>query len=293
MKPFNGKLPTQNTGRAFSTAVTSPTSGAVFDVTDIANLSRDNVWPPSGPVLSNILLRMDASNYSGSGTTWNDLSGNNYHATLVGSPSFSSNNEGYFTFDGTGNQYASLPYSGLLNPGDNWTITAGVYSDNINNFGIIFSAWQVIIGSAIRGYNLGFGGTSFGHCSNQYGLRSQCGRNSWANYIRQSNSNVVSGATWYILAAVATNSYNNSFSIAYYVNNAFVGAGVWCAGDTSGSNAYANDTNKIFIGRNNNPNYDMGVMYGRIGFVSINSKNLSTGELTQNYNYYRSRYGIG
>lgn len=53
-------------------------------------------------ITSGLMLCLDAANpksYPGSGTTWNDLSGNGYHGTLINSPTFSSS--GYFTFNGT------------------------------------------------------------------------------------------------------------------------------------------------------------------------------------------------
>ena len=57
------------------------------------------------------LLYLDAGNtnsYSGSGTTWTDLSGNTNNATLVNSPPFTNaGTASYFTFNGTGSQYAS------------------------------------------------------------------------------------------------------------------------------------------------------------------------------------------
>lgn len=293
MKPFNGKLPTQNTGRMFTTQVTTSTTGAIFDSNDIANLSRGDNWPPSGPWMGNNLLLMDAGNYSGSGTTWTDGSGNNYNATLVGSPTYSSSNGGYFNFDGSGTQYATLPYSGLLNPGNNWTIMAGVYVIDNTWTSPVFTAWRVFIGSSIAGYNLVVGGTdNGGYCLNGTGLRSQCGRGDWANYIRQSNGGVVSNGNWYVVAAVATNSYNNSFSIAYYVNNVYVGAGVWCAGNSSGSNAYAGETDRIRIGMNNNPGYDTSAAKLRIGFVSLYSVDLTAAQMTRNFNFYKGRYGI-
>jgi hypothetical protein len=52
-------------------------------------------------VTANLALYYDPSNpnsYSGSGTTLNDLSGNNLNATIVGNPLFS---DGYFTLTGT------------------------------------------------------------------------------------------------------------------------------------------------------------------------------------------------
>ena len=51
-----------------------------------------------------LVFHFDASNstsYSGSGSTsWNDLSGNGNHATLIGPPSYSTANGGYLDFDG-------------------------------------------------------------------------------------------------------------------------------------------------------------------------------------------------
>lgn len=61
-------------------------------------------------VTNGLVLCLDAGNplsYSGSGTVWNDLSGNGYNGTLTNGPTFSSNNKGYFTFDGT-NDYGDI-----------------------------------------------------------------------------------------------------------------------------------------------------------------------------------------
>jgi len=59
------------------------------------------------------LLYLDAGNtasYSGSGTTWADLSTNTNNATLTGSPTFTSSGaNSYFSFNGSGTQLASIP----------------------------------------------------------------------------------------------------------------------------------------------------------------------------------------
>lgn len=56
------------------------------------------------PFVSNaLMLHLDAGNpasYSGSGSTWSDISGNGYNGTLINSPTFST--AGYFTFNGSG-----------------------------------------------------------------------------------------------------------------------------------------------------------------------------------------------
>lgn len=54
------------------------------------------VAPPS-LVTNGLILHLDASNYSGTGTTWNDLSTQSNTATLVGSPTLSAN-PASFTF---------------------------------------------------------------------------------------------------------------------------------------------------------------------------------------------------
>mgnify|MGYP003340269397 CR=1 FL=1 len=54
-----------------------------------------------------LIMALDAGNsksYPGSGTTWYDISGNGYNATLYNSPTFSN---GKFTFNGT-NSYAAV-----------------------------------------------------------------------------------------------------------------------------------------------------------------------------------------
>lgn len=67
--------------------------------------------------LSGLILLADSANknsYSGSGTTWNDLSGLGNNGTLVNGPIFDTNtNKGIFTFDGT-NDYVNFGNSSVL-----------------------------------------------------------------------------------------------------------------------------------------------------------------------------------
>ena len=65
-----------------------------------------------GPTIVNngLILALDAADnnsYSGSGTTWSDLSGNNNTGTLTNGPTFGSTNGGTIVFDGT-NDYAEI-----------------------------------------------------------------------------------------------------------------------------------------------------------------------------------------
>ena len=69
-------------------------------------------------VTDGLVLALDAANtksYPGSGTTWNDLSGNGNNGTLINGPTFNSGNNGSIQFDGV-NDYVNIPnFSSLAN----------------------------------------------------------------------------------------------------------------------------------------------------------------------------------
>jgi hypothetical protein len=72
---------------------------------EVNNISSGSI--PSSGLLSNL----DAGNstsYPGSGSTWNDISVNNYNTTLYNSPTYSSTNGGSLVFDGI-SQYGQTP----------------------------------------------------------------------------------------------------------------------------------------------------------------------------------------
>jgi hypothetical protein len=70
-----------------------------------------------GVIVSNCLvLSLDAAkrdSYPGTGTTWNDISGNRNNGTLTNGPTFNSGNGGSIVFDGT-NDYVQTNYDAAL-----------------------------------------------------------------------------------------------------------------------------------------------------------------------------------
>ena len=94
-------------------------------------------------ITDGLALCLDAGNtksYSGSGTTWNDLSGNGNTGTLTNGPTYSSDNGGSIFFDGT-NDYVSL----VDNLGDPqqftiefWAYPTQLNFDSNNNYRRIF-----------------------------------------------------------------------------------------------------------------------------------------------------------
>ena len=77
-------------------------------------------------VTNGLVMCLDAANsksYPGTGTTWYDISGNGYNATLYNSPSFAN---GVFTFNGT-NSYAAASSINLA-VGNSTIVGASRYS---------------------------------------------------------------------------------------------------------------------------------------------------------------------
>lgn len=69
------------------------------------------------PVTDNLVLELNAEDYSGSGTTWPAETGSN--ATLVNTPVYVASAPTYFTFDKNSYEYAAVPNLGDLS---NWTV---------------------------------------------------------------------------------------------------------------------------------------------------------------------------
>lgn len=75
-------------------------------------------------ITDGLVLCLDAGNnksYPGSGTTWRDLTGNNRNATLVNTPTFNSNFGGYLNFADTSLQYGFISNIGNLSV---WSVEA-------------------------------------------------------------------------------------------------------------------------------------------------------------------------
>jgi hypothetical protein len=84
-------------------------------------------------VSDGMILHLDAGNpssYSGTGTTWTDLSGSNNNATLYNSPVYSSDSQGSLVFNGTSNYAAvsDVPFRF----GNRFTVSIWFYWDGVD-----------------------------------------------------------------------------------------------------------------------------------------------------------------
>ena len=111
---------------------------ALSSITDINGVAKANITDingisiaaaSTGIISANLVQHLDAgdsSSYSGSGSTWSDLTSNGVDGTLMNSPTYSSTEGGgSFFFDGT-SEYVKFPYS------DSTAIRIGEDSGEVN-----------------------------------------------------------------------------------------------------------------------------------------------------------------
>jgi len=208
-------------------------------------------------VTSGLVLALDAANvksYPGSGTTWTDLSGAGNNGTLSNSPTFSSNNGGIFTFNGT-NQYATC--SGTPLNVTNYTKTVWFKLSNLATLNNLVS---------------GAGHFMYFASSNKL----YCGHSDWGNYQAYPSTTTFSTGIWY----QASLTFNTTDGMVLYVN------GVQDSTYTAQKTAAASGSVQIGAFTSSY------LLTGDVGQVLIYNKTLTAAEISQNFNALRGRYGI-
>ena len=230
----------------------------------------------NGPriVTNGLVLSLDAgdrNSYVGSGTLWNDLSGNNNSGSLINGPAYSSTNSGNIVFDGI-NDYSNI---GLVKYQyqDTFTVESFFYVTDIpTNTGAQCSARYPIIYNHDYGYNL---------------LVNNVGKTLFQIYnTNASNAGVLSTnttvATW--IHAVG---YKAGTEIGLYIN------GTLQQTNTLTTNAVYYDTNNPFvIGGFATCGANKFYTNGKVSIIKIYNRVLSASEVLQNYNAQKSRFGL-
>ena len=222
---------------------------------------------PSTPILTNLVVNLDAGNsssYSGTGTVWIDLQGNN-NGTLVNGPTYNPNNQGSIVTDGI-NDYiliGRVPGTGTANQ----SFTYELWVKPLDNDGNIMSMssqnpqtdWNMPPISAVSG---------------------RFNAKIWQNNILSSNNTFTIGQ-WYQVALVWD--YPNSTQYLY-VNGVL--------NDSQGTIIYdsSNIDNFIFLGQENPGEGNTGMFGGEYGIVRLYNTALSGPQILSNYNATSSRY---
>ncbi len=211
-------------------------------------------------VTSDLVLYLDAANYRsyvGSGTTWNDLSLSKNTSSLVNSPTYSSANNGYISFDGT-NDYISVNSNANILSYSEYTKIAWFYVTT-------FSTANNIISGGVSGQH-----AFWLYVSN----RLYAGHN--GNWATVTGNTTLSLNTWYFGATT----YNNTTGWKLYLNGIEDGSSI--------NSTTFTGNQEILVGA-----YGAGNYYsGRIGLVQVYNRTLTAAEILQNYNATKKRYGL-
>ena len=212
------------------------------------------------PVRNGLVLELDALSYSGFGNTWYDLSGNNLNGTLTNGIVFSATgNTSSFISDGVNDRidFGTVPANttGTATVGC-WvktTTTSTCLTVTFESYGSIY------INRFITGKILAF-------------FDGSTGNNSSADV---SNTSVNDGK-WHYLAAT-----NNGTTCSMYIDGVLDKT-------YSETPSYTTGIYNQISGQNDGNNH----MNGSVGFAHIYNRALSAYEIKQNFDYYRTRYGI-
>jgi hypothetical protein len=209
------------------------------------------------PVVRNgLVLELDAANtasYSGSGNTWYDLSGNGYNYTLTNGPTFSgAGTTSSILFDGSNDRALAI------NP-----ISLGT----IHTVSMIFKSTSALEDGIL------FGDTAYNNTG-------------YALYIN--NGSVLYYAVNNFVGASITLTTNwtmftvtrNGTSVSFYQNGTLLGSQT-----LGGNNPLTLSSIAAFYGGDYS-------FQGNISQVSCYNRALSAYEIKQNFDFYRTRYGI-
>ena len=224
---------------------------------------RQNI--STGIVLSGLTLYLDAANtssYSGSGTTWTDLSGNGNTGTIVNSPAYTSGVGGYFNFGEALNTTKRVSFT---------------YQTPIQTTSTAFT-WNVWVYPYLldQGHILmGYRGTT---PLQFYKLTTT----KFEMYPAEIYHNF-SATSWQYITAVYDGTQVGTDNMKMYVNGTQVGLR---DGDTPDLRPSAMP---FYVGGD-----PIGAEYSRarISKVKVYNRALSSAEIIQNYNVHRADFGL-
>jgi hypothetical protein len=225
-----------------------------------------------GIVTNGLVLDLDAAkkdSYPGTGTAWNDISGNRNNGTLTNGPTFNSDNGGSIVFDGV-DDYVEV-------------IRSSNYDFNQTN-SFTIAGWFFITNTRSNSPFLGKWGTN-SSSNGSYLL--------WAGGL--GGNNLV------FSVALGTSTIATTPPVSYNFNQWNYFVGVYIGGTRLESyinNSNANITN--YTGNINNPtNVNLRIakfdatsetFTGNTSLIQVYNRALSATEVLQNYNALKSRY---
>jgi hypothetical protein len=267
---FTVKPTTNGTGRTLVVFVDTPGGGAAI----IADSTGRTVSAFPGPVPVLLLDASDTRSYTGSGTTWTDMSGNGYNATISTPSSFSSAGGGSFLFPDAGVVQGNISASIF---GVAHSLAVWIYRTTPGNvWGGLFSNNVTVNGASIIGFN--YSAEILGVSRAGLDGTLVAGVNLGGDHYNK-----------WIYAVVVYSGVTNGSSVTVYayktpatllINNAAGGTGTLYWTMTT--------DNKYWVGQQIGTNY----VSGRIAQVEVYNKALSAAEIQLIYDATKSRFGL-
>lgn len=258
-------------GGIIGKAVTTPTKTSAvgkWNISDQHIYKQQDIWV-SDIIKSGLVLNLDASNassYSGSGTTWYDLSGNGINATLVNGVGYSSLAGGTLIFDGS-NDYVTLSSSQIAPGTGAFTWNFWLKVNDLTTYSIPFSG---------SGSNTNYGVIFLNPLNGTGGL------GYYALGTRIADNVTSFGSNWLYINFIGNGGANGSRNLKLYKNTVQAGS------------TYTYDYNFTattpIIGANHDSFAEL--MRGNIAAVSYYNRELSLSEIQQNYNATKGRFGL-
>ena len=234
---------------------------------------------------SNLLVDLSTANdasYPGTGTAWNDVSGNTNNFTLYNSPTYTQAEPGYFTFNPSNAQYAEAATLGSLTQ---WTVEAWFRtSADLSAAGptgataLVTTTYQEgsnfynAINFCITNYN----GVSGAESSVRVGFYN----GSW-HVTSPASPLIPTIGEWYHVVGTYDGTYLKQYNNGVYASVVTVGA-------VSGS---GNGT--VRVGRRWDGDTSSKYFFpGDVGVVRIYNGALTADQVTENFNQERARFGI-
>jgi hypothetical protein len=212
-----------------------------------------------GIVTNGLVLNLDAAkvaSYSGTGTSWNDISGNNNNGTLTNGP----------TFSGIGKQ-ASIVFDGVDD-------LIKINNGNGINIGNIFTTFVWVKFNSYNTVLLG---------SNDFA------DSGYPLYVENANNLYIAAGSIFTGITTANLSTNQWFYLTVVRNNTSI---IWYKnGINIGTATLGSSSSNILksVGDYNNRGFPLN---GNIASTQIYNRALSADEVSQNFNALRGRYGI-
>lgn len=248
---------------------------------DVGGVTLDSVQVKykneTGIVRDGLRIYLDAgivSSYPGSGTTWTDLSGNGYNATLVNGPTYTTTKGGALVFDGYDDRGEINVNSWIRSNSSAYTFSSFFYYNGGNAGGAPYCLM-----------------TSPNDSNNNDGFWQHLNLGPWL-WRTEDNSAGETGGTIEASSGFSNGNWYHEATVVKTNALSFYRNGILIANISTTFN-WANLRNDhtayLYIGTGYGENY---YMNGYIANFALYNRELSAAEILQNFNANRRRFGV-